>query len=703
MQSPEHYLKCLASIEYVETGYNDWLSLSWDTRSLAEYFPNHYDKFKKEFIRFTEAGNYQSGDLKKWDQVGQLNTPESNLGRIVIKTSHYSGGEHAPAIEKVSNGRELFFTVDSEVKNLPLVTPKDSEMDKEECLKQQKGYFSKYDDGMLGVCSSTQDMSSALLLPTNKIHVLKRPPKYNFMRVNPFKNDLVLDLGGRGMKQENVLSYKYCLVEFDSMPDEKKYEKNNKSHETALKVYFPGLTEVNFTHKWETVRGDENKLIPLTEQLGIMARLNLPVVDVVYSGGKSLHFIIQVDAETPEEFKRRTGLVHAICWGAGGFLDISCKDYTRFTRVPGVYREDKSAWQKSIELPDDCSRSFYEWETDVLPSLIKRTGEPSYPTIRSMRTALREPEPLKEELIEGILRRGDKMIISSGSKAGKSWFLLQLSMAFVTGGHWLRGTSSQLKCKPSNVLFVDFELQNGLFDDRLNKIVTCMEVKEEKADFDYMCMRGHDLNIDRLFDEIALMCSRKDYDVIILDPIYKLQAGDENSAGDINTFCNRITKLSARCSDAAIIYTHHFAKGSAANKDVMDRASGSGVFARDPDTIIAVTPLDEERTFVMDFVLRGFKPVQGLGIRKDGYIMNTDDSINIESLKGATKVRLPNKKFILAKVKGENRERSFVDDLKPAGIGKATWDKFIDTLLDNQDLKEVKDGKKTLIGVFDDE
>ena len=78
--------------------------------------------------------------------------------------------------------------------------------------------------------------------------------------------------------------------------------------------------------------------------------------------------------------------------------------------------------------------------------------------------------------------------------------------------------------------------------------------------------------------------------------------GDENSATDMGLFCNQFDRI---CSEtgAAVIYCHHHSKGAAGSKKVMDRASGSGVFARDPDAILDLSELeitDDIRNFVRD-------------------------------------------------------------------------------------------------------
>ena len=96
--------------------------------------------------------------------------------------------------------------------------------------------------------------------------------------------------------------------------------------------------------------------------------------------------------------------------------------------------------------------------------------------------------------------------------------------------------------------------------------------------------------------DIALLLSeyketREPFSLVILDPIYKITAGDENSAKDVGRFCNNLDKI-AKETECAIFYTHHHAKGDQGGKKAMDRGSGSGVFARDADTMIDLTALE---------------------------------------------------------------------------------------------------------------
>ncbi|MDE7065533.1 MAG: helicase RepA family protein, partial [Desulfovibrionaceae bacterium] len=80
-------------------------------------------------------------------------------------------------------------------------------------------------------------------------------------------------------------------------------------------------------------------------------------------------------------------------------------------------------------------------------------------------------------------------------------------------------------------------------------------------------------------------------DAIIIDPIYKVITGDENNASEMAFFCNQFDRICAE-TGCSVIYCHHHSKGAQGAKRAMDRASGSGVFARDPDAQLDMIQLE---------------------------------------------------------------------------------------------------------------
>jgi len=81
------------------------------------------------------------------------------------------------------------------------------------------------------------------------------------------------------------------------------------------------------------------------------------------------------------------------------------------------------------------------------------------------------------------------------------------------------------------------------------------------------------------------------FDAIVIDPIYKVITGDENNASEMGAFCNQFDKICTE-TGCSTIYCHHHSKGAQGAKRAMDRASGSGVFARDPDAQLDMIQLE---------------------------------------------------------------------------------------------------------------
>ncbi len=96
--------------------------------------------------------------------------------------------------------------------------------------------------------------------------------------------------------------------------------------------------------------------------------------------------------------------------------------------------------------------------------------------------------------------------------------------------------------------------------------------------------------MDKLAPKLIRRAQKKNYIAIIIDPIYKVITGDENSADQMAKFCNQFDLICNRLG-CAVIYCHHHSKGAQGQKSAMDRASGSGVFARDPDALLDMIEL----------------------------------------------------------------------------------------------------------------
>lgn len=341
-------------------------------------------------------------------------------------------------------------------------------------------------------------------------------------------------LDGKGVKNENVTEFRYALVESDTMD--------------------------------------------ISAQKAIITELELPVAALVYSGKKSLHAIVKIDASTYEEYKKRVDYLYNVCNKNGLKLDIQNRNPSRLSRMPGVMRNGKKQYLLDTNIGKENWNEWREWIESVNDDL---------PDPESMADVWDNLPSLAPPLIDGVLRQGHKMLIAGPSKAGKSYALIELCCAIAEGKKWL-----EWNCTQGRVMYVNLELDRASCLHRFKDVYTALGIAPNNlSNIDIWNLRGRSVPMDKLAPKLIRRASKKNYIAIIIDPIYKVITGDENSADQMAHFCNQFDKVCTELG-CAVIYCHHHSKGAQGGKRSMDRASGSGVFARDPDALIDLVELE---------------------------------------------------------------------------------------------------------------
>lgn len=345
---------------------------------------------------------------------------------------------------------------------------------------------------------------------------------------------------GQGVNNSNVTVYRYALVESDAMP--------------------------------------------LDAQYRMYRKLNLPIAAMVTSGGKSIHAIVHIDAANAAEYRERVELLYTILENKGVAVDTQNKNVSRLSRLPGCIRGGNK--QTLIETNVGCA-SWSDWVE------YNKGNAEELPEIVPLSEALKDPPKLADELITGILRKGHKMLISGPSKAGKSFFLMELAVALANGESWVG-----FPCRKSRVLYINFEIDEASCINRFIEIRRALYERKQihcahMDDLLVWNLRGYAMKLGDLVPKLVNRAKGLNLDVILVDPIYKVISGDENNASDMSAFCNEFDRIATllKCS---VIYCHHHSKGAQGSKKAMDRASGSGVFARDPDAQIDMLEIEAD-------------------------------------------------------------------------------------------------------------
>ena len=124
-------------------------------------------------------------------------------------------------------------------------------------------------------------------------------------------------LDGKGVANENIKEYRYALVESDH-------------------------TE-------------------LSKQNAILRKLELPIACLVYSGKKSLHAIVKIDASTYQEYQKRVEYLYKICEKNGLGIDKANKNPSRLSRMPGVFRNGHKQFLLGTNIGKETWNDWFEW------------------------------------------------------------------------------------------------------------------------------------------------------------------------------------------------------------------------------------------------------------------------------------------------------------------------------------------------------
>ena len=341
-------------------------------------------------------------------------------------------------------------------------------------------------------------------------------------------------LDGKGVKNDNVTDYRYALVESDSMD--------------------------------------------LDKQNALIRELELPIATLVYSGKKSLHAVVRIDARDYTEYRKRVDYIYSICKKNGLEIDTQNKNPSRLSRMPGVIRNGRKQFLIDTNIGKSSYEEWYQFIEDINDDLPDPEGLEAY---------WDDMPELAPELRHGILRQGHKMLIAGPSKAGKSFALIEMCIAIAEGNKWLNW-----QCTQGRVLYVNLELDRASCLHRFKDVYEALNIAPENINnIDIWNLRGKTVPMDKLAPKLIRRAIKKDYIAVIIDPIYKVLTGDENSADQMAHFTNQFDKVATELG-CSVIYCHHHSKGAQGGKKSLDRASGSGVFARDPDALIDLIELE---------------------------------------------------------------------------------------------------------------
>lgn len=386
------------------------------------------------------------------------------------------------------------------------------------------------------------------------------PPQY--IGINPMSGP-----GGRDADVENFL---YCLVECDSLDLERQWA---------------GLSE---------------------------AAAVLPIVSIVYSGGRSLHALVRVDAESREQYDEKVKVVYDWLERRGLPVDRACRNPSRLTRIPGAVRGTATQDLLLLRAPDHCP----PLDIDLL-------------RVQRWPVALTEwrsrPPQRRPWLIESVVHAKTTICISGRSKAGKSFACMHLAAAISSGENFLGK-----RCAQGDVLHVDLELHEDTLWARYERIISYHG--GDMGRIHVLPMRDYAPDLAGLLGDLGVIIPRLKPAVVIIDPVYRLTDLDEIDARQVSAFLRDLYAITREHS-TSLVYTHHHRKGAVQDAAAVDRPSGSGVWGRMPDAMLDLTVEDEATQLIRaEWVVREVPPQPPTYARFVGGLLIPCDPPNREEI-----------------------------------------------------------------------
>lgn len=551
---------CLASIDPATLDYTEWVHTGmalhaegygwqvWDEWSRRDSRRYHAGECERKFKTFRASGDITGGTLVEMARNAGWEPPENDLGTaldwdgFVIDNNPRS--QHAGS-QQAREASHYQIVDPTWVESEEVKEPGQDWQGWRDLVAYLEALFSS--EEIVGYVVESWDKDGKWI-PKSKGSYTESAGDL-IARIEKYQDDFASSIGfnntqagawirfnpldGQGVRNDNVAEFRYALVESDEMAP--------------------------------------------SRQIAIMKSLELPIAAMVHSGNKSIHAIVKVDAPSYDEYRKRVDFLYQTCRDNGLKLDTQNKNPSRLSRMPGLMRAGRKQFLIATDMGRESWADWREWldeQNDDLP-------EPE--SLADVWDAMPELSP---PLIDGVLRQGHKMLIAGPSKAGKSFALIGLCVALAEGLPWFGW-----HCAQGRVLYVNLELDRASCLHRFRDVYEAMGAAPVNiANIDIWNLRGKSKPMDQLAPSLIRRALKTRPIAVIIDPIYKVITGDENSADQMAAFCNQFDKV-ADSLECAVIYCHHHSKGSQGQKRSMDRASGSGVFARDPDALIDMIEL----------------------------------------------------------------------------------------------------------------
>jgi len=222
-------------------------------------------------------------------------------------------------------------------------------------------------------------------------------------------------------------------------------------------------------------------------------------------------------------------------------------------------------------------------------------------------TWLTEQDEPERPIMEGVFDAGDRVAIVGQSKARKSFYALQLAVNVVTGTPFLGVPTVKQR-----VILLNGEIKACAYKKRLRRMISTLGIDGTTLDGLIVVNTSEEAQPPS-FDKVLSLAKKQGAQVVLIDPAYLL-LGDENDQTAVKATIAAMKQFAAE--GLTLVMVFHAAKGRAGDKQVIDRISGSGIYARDTSTMLSLCEhATEEDHVVLAKICRNHPPCDPVTLR----------------------------------------------------------------------------------------
>lgn len=330
-------------------------------------------------------------------------------------------------------------------------------------------------------------------------HRMGGPQPGVYLGINPMKQD------GRG-RDSDVTAYRHTLLEFDQ--------------------------------------------ISLEEQWLLYHKSELPCAAIIYSGNKSLHAWVKIDAKTRQEYDERVNLLY------NHFSqyrpDPKNKNPARFSRCPDAQRGD--GWQLLLAL-NTGRETWTEWSRHLLVQGIGTT----YTSVE-----IRKYNPAADTATivgNNYLRKGGSCLLVGPSGIGKSSLGMQFAIQWSLG----RDCFGIQPVKPLKVLMIQAENDIADLHDMHMGILNATGIIEDPdlcaiLDKNFVCNHNVADTGNKFIVSLQRLIDHHEPDLVIVDPLLSFIGDDISKQEVVGRFCRNWLNPMLSGSQVSFMAIHHTGK-----------------------------------------------------------------------------------------------------------------------------------------------